>query len=133
MPKANLLTAVAHAARASWREVGFADVRNHLSTERLRQLVGGDVYRWHGYVAMHLEGRWVKATPAFNLQMCERFDVHPLEFDGRNDSLMHLQRATNATPEYVKGAGPSTTSPSRALVADMWSTTWSGRSGRRPT
>ncbi len=120
VPKANLLTAVARGAGIPAR-VGFADVRNHLSTERLRQLVGGDVYRWHGYVAMYLEGRWVKATPAFNLQMCERFDVHPLEFDGRADSLMHPYNARDERHmEYVKERGTFDDFPFEALVADMW-------------
>src|SRR5574341_322846 len=53
--------------------VGYADVRNHLSTPKLRELVGGDLFVWHGYAELHLEGRWVKATPAFNLTLCERF------------------------------------------------------------
>ena len=120
VPKAALLAAVARAAGIPAR-LGFADVRNHLSTERLRQLVGGDVYRWHGYVAMYLEGRWVKATPAFNLQMCERFDVHPLEFDGRADSLMHPYNARDERHmEYVKERGTFDDFPFEALVADMW-------------
>ena len=120
VPKAVLLAAVCRAAGIPAR-LGFADVRNHLSTERLRQLVGGDVYRWHGYVAMYLEGRWVKATPAFNLQMCERFDVHPLEFDGRADSLMHPYNARDERHmEYVKERGTFDDFPFEALVADMW-------------
>ncbi|AVR87982.1 transglutaminase-like domain-containing protein [Thauera aromatica] len=119
VPKAILLAAAARGAGIPAR-VGFADVRNHLSTERLRQLVGGDLYRWHGYVALHLEGRWVKATPAFNLQMCERFDVKPLEFNGRDDSLMHPYNARDERHmEYVNDRGVFDDFPFEELVDDM--------------
>jgi len=69
--------------------LGFADVRNHLSTERMRQSMKTDVFYWHGYTAIRLDGRWVKATPAFNVELCEKFKLAPLEFDGRSDSLFH--------------------------------------------
>ena len=36
---------------------------------------------------LYLEGKWVKATPAFNIEMCTRFGVKPLEFNGVDDSL----------------------------------------------
>ena len=39
--------------------------------------------------AEKIDGKWVKATPAFNLAMCTRFRVKPLEFDGREDSIFH--------------------------------------------
>ncbi len=69
--------------------LGFADVRNHLSTARLRQLMGTDVFLYHGYTEFFLEGKWVKATPAFNLLLCQRFHVRPLEFNGEDDSIFH--------------------------------------------
>jgi transglutaminase-like putative cysteine protease len=69
--------------------LGFADVRNHLSTARLRQLMGTDLFVYHGYTEFFLEGKWVKATPAFNLSLCQRFQVRPLEFNGEDDSIFH--------------------------------------------
>lgn len=86
--KAVLLAAACRALGIPAR-LGFADVRNHLSTERLRQRMGTDLYYWHGYTEMLLEGKWVKATPAFNVELCQKFRLLPLEFDGRNDSLYH--------------------------------------------
>lgn len=119
VPKANLLTAAARGAGIPAR-VGFADVRNHLTTERLSRLVGGDLYRWHGYVSLHLDGRWVKATPAFNLEMCERFGVKPLEFDGREDSLMHPYNAHDERHmEYVNDRGVFDDFPFDELAEDM--------------
>ena len=99
---------------------GFADVRNHLTTERLLKLIGTDLFIWHGYVALLIEGKWVKATPAFNIEMCERFHVHPLEFDGLSDSLMHPYDAREQRHmEYVHQRGEFDDLPFEELVDDM--------------
>jgi transglutaminase-like putative cysteine protease len=86
--KAGVLAAAARSAGIPAR-LGFADVRNHLATERLRQLMGTDVFYYHGYTELWLDGAWRKATPAFNVELCERFRVRPLEFDGRHDAIFH--------------------------------------------
>jgi transglutaminase-like putative cysteine protease len=86
--KAILLAACCRAVGIPAR-LGFADVRNHLSTERLRRSMGTDVFYWHGYTAIELGGRWVKATPAFNIELCEKFRIKPLDFDGTADSIYH--------------------------------------------
>jgi transglutaminase-like putative cysteine protease len=69
--------------------LGFADVRNHLTTARMRDQMKTDLFFWHGYTSIYLEGVWVKATPAFNIELCERFRLKPLDFDGRSDSIYH--------------------------------------------
>jgi len=69
--------------------LGFADIRNHLSTARMRQYMKTDIFYWHGYTAIYLNGAWVKATPAFNIELCEKFRIRTLEFDGLNDSIYH--------------------------------------------
>ncbi len=86
--KAVLLTACCRALGIPAR-LGFADVRNHLTTPRMRELMQTDVFFWHGYAEIFLDGRWVKATPAFNVELCEKFRLRPLEFDGRTDSIYH--------------------------------------------
>ncbi len=88
VPKATLLAAACRAIGIPAR-LGFADVRNHLSTPKLLELMGTDVFRWHGYAVLFVEGAWHKASPAFNAGLCERFGVAPLEFDGRSDALLH--------------------------------------------
>ena len=101
VPKAALLAAVCRAAGIASR-VGYADVRNHLSTERLRQNMGSDLFVWHGYTDIWLDGQWLKATPAFNIELCDRFGLLPLEFDGRADSIYHpFDKAGNRHMEYV--------------------------------
>ncbi len=86
--KAALLAAAARVAGIPAR-VGFADVKNHLTTPRLAETMGSDLFIYHGYADLQLEGNWVKATPAFNLELCRKFRVKPLEFDGRSDSIFH--------------------------------------------
>ena len=86
--KALLLSACLRCAGIPAR-LGFADVRNHLASGRLREIMETDLFVWHGFTEVFLEGKWVKATPAFNLSMCREFGVHPLEFDGRTDSIFH--------------------------------------------
>ena len=86
--------------------LGFADVRNHLSTERLRTAMGTDIFYFHGYTSLYLEGRWVKATPAFNIELCEKFGLKPLEFNGREDSLYHeYDNAGNRHMQYLHDRG----------------------------
>lgn len=103
--KAGLLAAAARSLGVPAR-VGFADVRNHLATARLRQMMGTDVFYYHGYAELYLDGRWVKATPAFNIELCRKFRVRPLEFDGRHDSIFHPFDADNRRHmEYVAERG----------------------------
>jgi len=88
VPKAALLAACCRAMGIPAR-VGFADVRNHLSTKRMREQMKTDVFHWHGYTTIYLGGYWVKAKPAFNIELCEKFRLRALDFDGRNDSIYH--------------------------------------------
>jgi transglutaminase-like putative cysteine protease len=103
--KASLLAACARAAGIEAR-VGFADVKNHLTTPRLAETMGSDLFVYHGYTEMRIDGRWVKATPAFNLALCTRFRVKPLEFDGRADSIFHpFDEDDRRHMEYLRDRG----------------------------
>ena len=105
VPKATLLAAACRAAGIPAR-LGFADVRNHLSTERMRETMKTDLFVWHGYTDIWIEGAWRKATPAFNLALCERFGLLPLDFDGLRDSVYHaFDRAGQRHMEYVHQRG----------------------------
>jgi len=88
VPKAILYAACCRAVGIPAR-LGYADVRNHLSTENLRQLLGTDIFYWHGYTDVYLNRTWVKATPAFNIELCEKFRLQPLDFNGLEDSIYH--------------------------------------------
>lgn len=97
--------------------LGFADVRNHLAPEHLTQLMGTDLFVFHGYVEMLLDGRWVKATPAFDAALCERFGVKPIEFDGIHDALFHAYDEKNQLHmEYVKQRGTHDDLPFETMI-----------------
>lgn len=117
VPKAVLLAAACRSQGIPAR-LGFADVRNHLSTARLREQMQSEVFYWHGYTSIHLDGRWVKATPAFNVGLCAKFGLLPLEFDGRRDSLYHpFDRAGKRHMEYLHSRGEYAEVPLEAMRA----------------
>ncbi len=67
--------------------LGFANVRNHLATPKFLEALRSDIFVFHGYVSLFINEKWVKATPVFNLSLCEKFNVQALDFDGINDSI----------------------------------------------
>lgn len=119
VPKAVLLAAACRAIGIP-AALGYADVRNHLSTERMRQQMKTDVFYWHGYTAILLDGQWRKATPAFNIELCEKFRIRPLEFDGREDSIYHpLDLDGRLHMEYLAYRGEFADVPLAAMAADF--------------
>jgi transglutaminase-like putative cysteine protease len=103
--KAILLAACCRVVNIPAR-IGFADVRNHLTTARMRALMKTDVFFWHGYTSIFLDGQWIKATPAFNIELCEKFRLRPLEFDGITDSIYHpFDLEGNMHMEYLRYRG----------------------------
>jgi transglutaminase-like putative cysteine protease len=101
VPKASLLCALSRACGIPSR-IGLADVRNHLTTKQWIDFIGSDLFVCHGFVELYLEGKWVKATPAFNRELCEKHHVPPLEFNGREDSLFQAYNLQNQKfMEYI--------------------------------
>lgn len=117
IPKASLLCALTRAKGIPSR-LGFATVRNHLATKQLLDTTGSDVFPYHAYVDIFLEGQWVKATPAFNKELCERHHVAPLEFDGRHDSLFQPYNEHHEKyMEYLEDHGTFADVPLEAILA----------------
>lgn len=86
--------------------LGFADVKNHITTEKLRRNMGSDVFYWHSYAVIFLNGRWVKATPAFNQRLCQKFGIVAADFDGVEDSIfMPFNAAGDKHMEYLNYRG----------------------------
>ena len=123
IPKSVLLCAAARAVGLSAR-LGFADVRNHLNSEKLREWLGEtDLFVWHGYTELLVDGRWVKVTSAFNIELCERFGVLPLEFDGEHDALLHPYTADGRQHmEYVRERGSFDDLPFEEIMGDFRAT-----------
>lgn len=102
----SVLLAAACRALGIPARLGYADVRNHLSTERLRKSLKTDVFFFHGYTDIWLDGAWRKATPAFNIELCDKFGLHPLEFDGQSDSIYHpFDKSGHRHMEYLNFRG----------------------------
>nr|AEO27379.1 transglutaminase [Pseudomonas sp. 19-rlim] len=100
--------------------LGFADVRNHLASPRMREINNGDIFRWHSYTEIFLDGKWVKATPAFDLTLCQRTSTQPLEFDGLSDSIFHeYDGAQRRHMEYVTDHGVFSEVPAEAVLASF--------------
>jgi transglutaminase-like putative cysteine protease len=117
--KASLLAAAARAAGVPAR-VGYADVRNHMTSARLYEALGTDIFHWHSYADLYVDGRWVKATPAFNASLCHRLGVHVLEFDARSDSLFQqFDRSGRRHMEYLLDRGVYMDVPFDAILADF--------------
>jgi len=105
VPKAILLAACLRAVGIP-AALGFADVRNHLNTPKLAELMGTDLFIYHGYVQLWLGEASFKVTPAFNMDLCQRFGVKPLEFDGEHDALFHeFDDKDRRHMEYVNDRG----------------------------
>lgn len=118
-PKSVLLTAAARHCGIPAR-LGFADVRNHLTSEKLSEKMGTDLFIWHGYTEFLLDGQWRKASSAFNIELCQRFGVKVLEFDGTSDALMHpFDEEGNRHMEYVNQRGSFDDLPLDEIEADF--------------
>jgi transglutaminase-like putative cysteine protease len=117
IPKASLLCAVGRASGIPSRP-SFANVRNHLATRQLLEYLGCDVFVYHAFVEFFLEGKWVKATPAFNIELCKRHHVEPLEFNGREDSIFQAYNSENRKfMEYLEFHGSFADIPVAQIVA----------------
>lgn len=110
----------------------FADVRNHLTTERLRALMQTDTFFYHGYNDIFLSGRWIKVTPTFNLSLCEKFKVKPLDWDGAADAVFHpFDLAGRRHMEYIRDHGSFADLPYDAII-NTFVTCYSGAAKNRP-
>ncbi len=123
IPKASLLCALGRASGIPSRPA-FANVRNHLATRQLLDFLGSDIFAYHAFTEFFLEGKWVKATPAFNRELCRRHGVAPLEFNGREDSIFQPYNAENRKfMEYLVFHGSFADIPVRRIL-DAFETTY---------
>ncbi|MBC2714761.1 MAG: transglutaminase family protein [Desulfobacteraceae bacterium] len=114
--KAILLAACCRSLKIPAR-LGFADIRNHLSTQRLREQMQTDIFYWHGYTSIYLDDKWVKATPAFNIELCNKFNLRGLDFDGTGDSIYHpFDLNGNRHMEYLNDRGDFDDVPIDAII-----------------
>ena len=102
--KAVLLIALARAIKIPGRLL-LTDIRNHLAPQRKIEVKGTNLFL-HGYCELHIEGKWVKVTPAIDLVTCVENRFVPVEFDGRNDAMFHTHNQDGKLHiEYVTAHG----------------------------
>ena len=81
-------------------------VKNHIAVERLTKKLGTNELTPHGMVNAYLNGKWLKMSPAFNKELCELYNVEPLEFDGFSNSfLQQYNNDGNEFMEYIEDYG----------------------------
>jgi len=105
--KAILLCALARAAGIPAR-IGFVDVSDHQISESFKQMIGGfNVLPFHGFAELFVDGRWVHASPAYDIATCRRKRFIPVEFDGINDAK-DSRYTENGEPhvEHLEYHGP---------------------------
>ena len=121
--KAGLLCALGRVCGIPSR-LGFADVHNHLATRQLIDYLGSNIFSFHGFMEFYLEGKWVKATPAFNKELCRKARVTPLEFNGREDSIFQpYNEEKKLFMEYITDHGTYADIPVDQIV-EAWKATY---------
>jgi transglutaminase-like putative cysteine protease len=116
VPKAVLLAAAARVIGVPSR-LGFADVKNHLTTKKVLEKLKTDLFVFHGYTELLINNKWVKATPAFNKELCRKFNVDPLDFDGENDSVFQpFSQSGDEYMEYVYDYGSFADLPYELMI-----------------
>ena len=114
--KAVVLAALARAVGIPAR-LGFADIRNHLAPKDLVETMGTNMFVYHGYSELWLNNAWVKATPAFNLEMCNKFDLKPVEFDASTHAVFHERNKKGELHiEYIKYHGTHADLPFEGIM-----------------
>jgi len=119
IPKAVLLGAMCRKYGIPAR-VGFADVKNHLASPQFLEYLQSDIFVMHGYTDILLDGKWVKATPAFDAALCQLMGVKPLEFNGEEDSIFHaFDENGSQHMEYLKSQGTYATIPDDLIITTI--------------
>ena len=115
--KAAVLAALARAEGIPAR-LHFADIRNDLVSSRLLEVMGTNLFSYHGYTELYIRRKWVKATPAFDLKMCQEHRIIPVEFDGQHHALLHSHNCDGRLHiEYVKDHGHRIDVPVEEILA----------------
>ncbi len=114
--KAVLLTTLLRSVNISSRLV-FVDIKNYKAPETLTKFFG-NIFMFHGYCEIYIKDKWIKATPTFNIEMCEKFGYKLTEFDGENDALLEKYNINGElTFEYVNFRGIYSDLPYNEIIS----------------
>jgi len=105
--KSVLLAALCRAVGIPAR-LGYVDVHDCQLSESFKQMIGGiDTFPFHGYAEVCVDGKWVHASPAYDIATCRKKGFVPVDFDGINDAK-DSTHTENGEPhiEHVHDHGP---------------------------
>ncbi len=88
-------------------KVHLADIRNNKVPQETIDLLGTNVFLYHGYSELYIDDKWIKATPVFDKNTSIRAGFLPLvEFDGINNGILSKYDPDgNLFVEYIKDRG----------------------------
>lgn len=115
--KAVLLAALCRAVGIPAR-LHMAAIRNHQAPDKVKQLMGGNLFPTHGYDEIYVEDRWIKVAPTFDRRMCEKNRLTTVEFDGLHDALLPaVTQDGKPYIEYVQDRGHYDDLPFDKIIA----------------
>jgi transglutaminase-like putative cysteine protease len=115
--KAVLLTALARAADIPAR-LAFANLVNHMLPQKYIEMQGNNFVIYHGFTELYINDRWIKLTPAFDLEMCDKYGILPADFDGEADAMLHAtDRRGNPFVDYVEFHGSFQDLPHAEIIS----------------
>lgn len=103
--KAVLLAALSRSVGIPAR-LRFADIKNYIVPQKLVKMMPTDLFLWHCYNELYVDGKWLKVTPSFDIKMCRENQIAPVEFDGKKDSVFHSHTLDGRLHiEYIRDHG----------------------------
>jgi transglutaminase-like putative cysteine protease len=99
--------------------LGYAIVQNHIGVEKLTDMLKTEKIVFHGYVAVYLDEKWIKITPAFDKRVCRISQVQPLDWDGENDALLQAFEGHKKFMEYHHDYGTFNDVPIELMNQEM--------------
>ncbi|MCH2022658.1 MAG: transglutaminase family protein [Saprospiraceae bacterium] len=117
--KSNLFAACVRSMGIPSR-TGYSNVRNHLGTQNIEKFLKTDLLVFHGYAEIFLNNKWIKSTPVFNMELCHKYGVEPLLFDGENDAIFQeSDKKGNPFMEYIYEHGTYADVPVKKFEVEM--------------
>lgn len=101
-------------------KLGYANVINHIGVEKLMHYLRHEEIAFHGFVELHIEGKWVKCSPTFDTRVCRIAKVEPLDFDGEKDALLQAFIGEEQFMEYTKFHGTFADVPLVLMNQEMY-------------
>jgi len=103
--KAVLLATLARAVGIPAR-VHFVDIRNYRAPDNVKETLGTNLFPYHGFDELYIDGKWIKVTPTFELKVCQENRLIPVEFDGKHDAMLPPRDLDgNSHIEYLEDHG----------------------------